>query len=311
LISAATRVRVIAARPPIARGDRTADALLLRPGLATALKQAKLKHCPLLVSALDRLSRNVHFITGLMEHRVHFVVAAPGKDGDDFTLHIYASLAEQERKMISERCRAASMVQKFGGRKFGLARKSKAWQRKVSARGRAIWIAISNERAEAYRPHIEWVLRQKGANGSPISFKAAADKLNERNIKSMKNVEWSGQQVKRTALRFGLHHPPGYMKCDLVRARIQAIWKEHPDATAAQVRASPLWERPLSVSRSYRFLHECRTKAAARSPVQRRIGWHVDRWTSARIQIAKIMKRSPGVVGKQVLAEIKTDLPSI
>src|SRR5438067_11797913 len=79
-----------------------ADALLLRPGLAAALKEARAARCPLIVSRLDRLSRNVHFITGLMEHKVHFVVAALGRDCDDFTLHIYASLAEQERKMISE-----------------------------------------------------------------------------------------------------------------------------------------------------------------------------------------------------------------
>ncbi len=50
-----------------------ADALLLRPGLAQALKEAKSGHRPLLVSKLDRLSRNVHFISGLMEHRVHFM----------------------------------------------------------------------------------------------------------------------------------------------------------------------------------------------------------------------------------------------
>jgi len=50
-----------------------ADTLLLRPGLATALKEAKSARCPLIVSRLDRLSRNVHFITGLMEHKVHFV----------------------------------------------------------------------------------------------------------------------------------------------------------------------------------------------------------------------------------------------
>ena len=84
-----------------------ADALLLRPGLAAALKEAKSARCPLIVSRLDRLSRNVHFITGLMEHQVHFIVAALGRDCDDFTLHIYASLAEQERKLISERIKAA------------------------------------------------------------------------------------------------------------------------------------------------------------------------------------------------------------
>jgi DNA invertase Pin-like site-specific DNA recombinase len=65
------------------------DALLLRSGLAAALKEARAAHCPLIVSRLDRLSRNVHFIAGLMEHKVHFVVAAFGRDIDNFTLHIY------------------------------------------------------------------------------------------------------------------------------------------------------------------------------------------------------------------------------
>src|SRR6202162_5592200 len=96
-----------------------ADALLLRPGLATALKDARSAGCPLIVSRLDRLSRNVHFITGLMEHRVHFIVAYLGRDCDHFTLHIYASLAEQERKMIAERCRAAQAIRKRNGGKFG------------------------------------------------------------------------------------------------------------------------------------------------------------------------------------------------
>ena len=71
------------------------DALLLRPGLAAALKAARSARCPLVVSRLDRLSRNVHFIAGLMEHKVHFVVALFGRDVDNFTLHIYASLAEK------------------------------------------------------------------------------------------------------------------------------------------------------------------------------------------------------------------------
>ena len=67
-----------------------ADALQLRAGLAAALKQARASHDPLIVSRLDRLSRNVHFIAGLMEHKVHFLVAAFGRDVDNFTLHIYA-----------------------------------------------------------------------------------------------------------------------------------------------------------------------------------------------------------------------------
>lgn len=99
-----------------------ADALLLRPGLAAGVKEARAARCPLIVSRLDRLSRNVHFITGLMEHKVHFVVAALGRDCDEFTLYIYASLAEQERKMLSERIKAAKAVAKRKGQKFGLSR---------------------------------------------------------------------------------------------------------------------------------------------------------------------------------------------
>jgi DNA invertase Pin-like site-specific DNA recombinase len=71
------------------------DALLLRQGLAAALKEARAARCQLMVWRLDRLSRIVHFITGLMEYKVHIVMAALGRDCDDFALHIYASLAEQ------------------------------------------------------------------------------------------------------------------------------------------------------------------------------------------------------------------------
>jgi DNA invertase Pin-like site-specific DNA recombinase len=143
-----------------------ADVLLLRPGLATALKEAKSARCPLIVSRLDRLSRNVHFISGLMEHRVHFIVAALGKDHDDLTLHIYASLAEQERKLISERNKAAAAARKRKGLKFGLALRSKAWRRRVSALGSAALSKAALERAEAYRLHIEWAFRQPGVYGS-------------------------------------------------------------------------------------------------------------------------------------------------
>ena len=169
-----------------------ADALLLRPGLATALKEAKSTLCPLLVSRLDRLSRNVHFITGLMEHRVHFMVAALGRDCDAFTLHIYASLAEQERKMISERMKAAKAVAKRKGQKFGLQLRSKAERRRVAALGAAAGAKAAMERAEAYRLHVEWALRQPGVNGKPITFSAAANKLNERNIESSMGRRWSG-----------------------------------------------------------------------------------------------------------------------
>jgi DNA invertase Pin-like site-specific DNA recombinase len=84
-----------------------ADALDRRPELSAALAQARKAKCPILVAKLDRLSRDVHFISGLMAHRVPFIVAELGADADPFMLHLYAALAEKERSLISARTKAA------------------------------------------------------------------------------------------------------------------------------------------------------------------------------------------------------------
>jgi len=76
-----------------------ADALDPRPRLKAALKAAKKAKCEVAVVKLDRLSRDVAFIAGLMVQRVPFIVVALGHNVDPFTLHIYAALAEQERRM--------------------------------------------------------------------------------------------------------------------------------------------------------------------------------------------------------------------
>ena len=82
-----------------------ADALELRPQLASALNMARKRKCSIAVAKLDRLSRDVHFISGLMVHRIPFIVAELGADIDPFMLHIYAALAQKERALISERTR--------------------------------------------------------------------------------------------------------------------------------------------------------------------------------------------------------------
>src|SRR5580704_5988436 len=80
-----------------------ADALDRRPQLAAALSEARRQRCSVAVAKLDRLSRHVHFISGLMAHRVPFLVADLGPDVDPFILHLFAALAEKERAMISTR----------------------------------------------------------------------------------------------------------------------------------------------------------------------------------------------------------------
>jgi DNA invertase Pin-like site-specific DNA recombinase len=280
-----------------------ADALLLRPGLAAGLKEAKSARCPLIVSRLDRLSRNVHFITGLMEHKVHFVVAALGRDCDEFTLHIYASLAEQERKMISERIKAAKAVAKRKGQKFGLALRSKTERRRVVALAIAACEKAAAERAEAYRLHIEWALRQPGLFERPIAFTAAATKLNERNIESPMGGSWRGVQLQRMARRLGLNHPPASLRLDVARARIQALWKQHPELTGKQaiVLLGLRHHHLLGISRARQLLKECRLAAAKRSPVHKRVGWWLDNRTAERIRISSLCSRHPEYTAKQVL----------
>ena len=96
-----------------------ADALARRPQLAAALKKAQSLSCPVLVAKLDRLSRNVAFIAGLMEKRVPFIVASLGINTDPFMLHIYAAFAEKERNDIALRTKDALKAAKARGTVLG------------------------------------------------------------------------------------------------------------------------------------------------------------------------------------------------
>jgi DNA invertase Pin-like site-specific DNA recombinase len=96
-----------------------ADALEKRPQLSAALRKAKQLGAHIVVSKLDRLSRDVHFISGLMSKRVPFIVTQLGRNVDPFMLHIYAALAEKERAMISERTKVALRAAKGRGMQLG------------------------------------------------------------------------------------------------------------------------------------------------------------------------------------------------
>ena len=116
------------------------DALARRPQLRAALKAAKKAKCHVAVAKLDRLSRDVAFIASLMVQRVPFIVTALGRNVDPFTLHIYAALAEQERRMISERTKAGLQAAKARGVVLGNAKQA-ADNKKAAA-----------ERAASLRP---------------------------------------------------------------------------------------------------------------------------------------------------------------
>jgi hypothetical protein len=68
---------------------------------------ARKLRCHVAVSKLGRLSRDVHFISGLMAHKVPFLAAELGPDVDPFVLHLFVASAEKERALISTRTRQA------------------------------------------------------------------------------------------------------------------------------------------------------------------------------------------------------------
>jgi DNA invertase Pin-like site-specific DNA recombinase len=157
------------------------DALDRRPQLKAALKVAKKLKCEVAVAKLDRLSRDVAFIAGLMSQRVPFIVTALGRNVDPFTLHIYAALAEQERRMISQRTSAGLQAAKAKGVKLGN-------QQVADANA-----AAAKARAEALRPVLEELAGQ--------SANAIAKALNERNVATPTGSPWSAKTVIRVQRR--------------------------------------------------------------------------------------------------------------
>ncbi|MBX9778555.1 MAG: recombinase family protein [Xanthobacteraceae bacterium] len=154
------------------------DTLARRPKLAAALKAARKLRAPVLVAKLDRLSRDVHFISGLMTEKVPFIVADLGQQTDPFMLHIYAALAEKERRLISERTKAGLAVAKKRGKKLG-GRNAQSDRTAAEA----------SKRAEELRP-ILTELSQMSAN------KAAAE-LNRRKVATPAGGSWAATQVIR------------------------------------------------------------------------------------------------------------------
>ena len=161
-----------------------ADALDRRPKLAAALKAARKvdKNCPVIVAKLDRLSRDVHFISGLMQHKTPFIVAELGPDVDPFMLHIYASLAEKERRLISERTKAGLAAAKRRGQTLG-------GRNAQSDRFAAAAAAF----AEQMRPIL--------AEMEALPANRVATILNERGIPSAAGGKWQAIQVGRVRRR--------------------------------------------------------------------------------------------------------------
>lgn len=161
------------------------DALDRRPQLAGALADARKRKCAVMVAKLDRLSRDVHFISGLMAHKVPFVVAELGTDADPFMLHLYAALAEKERSLISQRTRDALKAAKARGVVLGNPQLAGVRDR-----------AIASVKAEADRFAQNLVPVIRGIQSSGVaSHRAIARALNARGVATARGGQWTAVQV--------------------------------------------------------------------------------------------------------------------
>jgi DNA invertase Pin-like site-specific DNA recombinase len=175
-----------------AESGKGADALDRRPQLAAALAAARSRKCAVIVAKLDRLSRDVAFISGLMAQRVPFIVAELGADADPFMLHLYAALAEKERRLISERTRAALAQRKAQGARLG--NPSNATH--AAALGRAVQ---SND-ADRFAANVMPVVETIKASGV-TSLAGIARALNARGMRSARGARWHVSTVANLLVR--------------------------------------------------------------------------------------------------------------
>jgi DNA invertase Pin-like site-specific DNA recombinase len=162
------------------------DALDRRPQLKAALAAAKKLKCHVAVAKLDRLSRDVHFISGLMSHRVPFVVAELGADVDPFVLHLCAALAEKERFLISTRTRQALAAAQARGVTLGSPKLAQARESAVTA------IKAS---ADQHAANVLPIIKEAQKAGA-TTLRAVAEALNARGISTARGGSWHAMSVK-------------------------------------------------------------------------------------------------------------------
>jgi DNA invertase Pin-like site-specific DNA recombinase len=147
-------------------------------------KGGKASAAPVIIAKLDRLSRDVHFISGLMVQRVPFIVTELGPDVDPFMLHIHAAVAEKERNRIAQRTKEALAAAKARGQQLGNPDIGKL--RKAEA----------EERATHLRSIIEPL------RGLPAKRISAI--LNDRKVTAPRGGSWQATQVIRLLTRLDL-----------------------------------------------------------------------------------------------------------
>ena len=165
-----------------------------RPELLAAMKRADLVGGKLLVGKLDRLSRDLHFITSLQKSKVDFVVCdLPGCDS--FTINIYGALAQRERELISSRTKAGLAVAKARGVKLGTNNLKPELVHEASAKG----VLVRQQKADNFAARVRPVIEAMRAQGK--SLEGVAVELDNLGVMTARGCKWTATAVKNALAR--------------------------------------------------------------------------------------------------------------
>lgn len=170
-----------------------ADALAKRPQLSAALAMCRRHKATLIIAKLDRLARNVHFVSGLLETGIDFV-AADMPNANKTMIHMHAVMSEWERDQISERTKAALAAAKARGVILG---KTGPANLKSNLENR-------KEAANAFADRLSRIIR--GFQASGMTQRAMLSQLNTLGIATPRGGQWSLIQLQRLIYRIGPLH---------------------------------------------------------------------------------------------------------
>lgn len=166
-----------------------------RPALQRALASCRIHDATLLIAKLDRLSRDAAFLLNLQKAGVQFV-ACDMPEADNFTVGIFALLAQKEHELISSRTREALASAKRRGVKLGGNRGNLP---SVAREGTAASAQIRSRKAQKRAEDLMQIIQPLMAAGRSVSAVAAA--LNERGIPTARGRSWQATQVGRVIAR--------------------------------------------------------------------------------------------------------------
>lgn len=173
-----------------------------RPQLAAALAHAKRSKATLVVAKLDRLSRNVAFLSALMESGVEFV-AVDQPHANRLTIHILAAVAEDEARRTSERTKAALAAYKARGGKLGASHpRSRNLTQEARKRGAKAAGESLRKIADAAYSDLAPLFREFQSRG--LSQHAIAAELNRQGHTTRRGKEWNQVQVGRVLQRLAV-----------------------------------------------------------------------------------------------------------